>query len=94
MFSKFQIVNEVKELIQGNWYFENSNIYIKIKSGENIVENDSPYSEDYKIIGDTLLVKGFEANLRGYVDTLKVIKLTKDTLILKDQQDTLILFKK
>ena len=96
-----QSSDNVRDLIQGDWYFENdSNIYIEITKDEYIVKNDSPYAEDYKIIGDTLLVKGFEAkfresaNERGYNDTLKIINITKDTLILKEGVDKVILHKK
>ena len=92
--------NNVRDLIQGDWYFENnSNLHIKITKDEYIVKNDSPYSEDYKIIGDTLLVKGFEAKFResanesGYNDTLRIINITKDTLILKDGDENIILHK-
>jgi len=91
----------VQDLIQGDWYFESgSNLYIEITKDEFTIKNDSPYSEDYKIIGDTLLVKGFEAEFResanepGYNDTLKIIKITKDTLILKDGVDKVTLHKK
>lgn len=94
-------LNKTKDLIQGNWYFENnSDTYIKITNSEYIVKNDSPIPEDYKIICDTLIVKGFEAEFResaneaGYVDTVKIVRLTKDTLILKDRDETLILHKK
>ena len=93
--------NNVHDLIQGDQYFEsNSQLYIEITEDEYTVKNDSPYSEDCKIIGDTLLVKGFEAGFResanepGYADTLKILKITKDTLILKEKVDTLILLKK
>jgi hypothetical protein len=93
--------NNVRDLIQGDWYFKNnSNLYIEITKDEYTVKNDSPYSEDYKIIGDTLLLKGFEAEFRGsanepgYTDTLKILKITKDTLILKEKVDILILHKK
>ena len=93
--------NNTKDLIRGNWYFENnSDTYIKISNSEYIVKNDSPYPKDYKIIGDTLIVKGFEAAFResanetGYIDTVKIVKLTKDTLVLKDGDETIILYKK
>ena len=93
--------DNVRDLIQGDWYFKNNSyLHIKITKDEYTVKNDSPYSEDYKIIGDTLLVKGFEAEFRessneqGYTDTLKILKITKDTLILKEKVDTLILLKK
>jgi hypothetical protein len=93
--------NKAKDLIQGKWYFEdNSDTYIKITNSEYIVENDSPYPEDYKINGDTVIIKGVEAQFResanepGYVDTLKIVRLTKDTLILKDGDETIMLHKK
>ena len=79
-------------LIQGNWYFNDlSNAYIKIRQGQWTVQNDSPYPEDYKIIGDTIIVKGFEGS---YGDSLEIVKVTEDTLILKEKNDTLKLFKK
>lgn len=94
-------LNNNKELIEGNWYFEDdSNTYIKITNKEYIVENDSPQSEDYKMIGDTLIIKGFEATFRedagepGYIDTLKIVRLTEDTLIIKAGDDILKLHKK
>ena len=82
--------NQVKDLIQGKWYSDKSSrSYIKITENEFIVENDSPYPEDYKIIGDSLLVSGFEAKFResanekGYTDTSRILKVTKQILILK-----------
>jgi hypothetical protein len=93
--------NDVKNMIKGNWFFEdNSDVYIKITNDEFIVKNDSPYPEDYKIIGDTLIVKGFEAAFResanelGYIDTLKIENVTKSTLILKSGDQMLVLQKK
>ncbi len=93
--------NNVKDLIQGKWYFEdNSDTYIKITNNDYTVENDSPIPEDYKIIGDTLIVKGFEAEFResagesGYIDTLKILRINNNTLILKDKVETIVLHKK
>ncbi|MEO8412366.1 MAG: hypothetical protein ABI472_01850 [Ginsengibacter sp.] len=93
--------NNAVELIQGNWYFEDDpHTYIKITDTRYIVENDSPYPEDYKMISDTLIIKGFEAKFRedagepGYLDTLKIVRLTEDTLILKTGEDLLMLHKK
>ena len=94
---------KVKNLIQGKWYFEdnvNTNAYIHISDDEYTVENDSPYSEDYKIIGDTLIVKGVEAKFResakerGYVDTVRILKITENRMILKDGKEILKLHKK
>ena len=88
--------NEVKDKIRGKWYFDNSDTYIKITRNEYIVKNDSPVPEDYKLIGDSLLVKGFEASTFPwkYADTLKIIRLTQDTLILMNAESTLLLHKK
>ena len=93
--------NQPRDLIRGNWYFEdNSDTYIKITNNKYIVKNDSPYPEDYKLIGDTMIVKGFESSLResvhesAYRDTLKILELSKDTLILNDGEETFILHKK
>lgn len=69
MFRRCKSSNEIKDLIQGNWYFENSNTCIKIRNGEYTVENDSPYSEDYKIIGDTVIITAVEADLQGGILT-------------------------
>lgn len=87
---------EVKDRIRGRWYFDAADVYIKITKSEYIVKNDSPYPEDYKLIGDSLIVKGFEASLFPwkYTDTMKIIRLTSDTLILKDSDETIILHKK
>jgi hypothetical protein len=88
--------SEVKDRIRGRWYFDNSDVYIKITKSKYIVKNDSPYPEDYKLIGDSLIVKGFEASSFPwkYADTLKIIRLTSDTLILKDTDETILLHKK
>ena len=48
---------EVKNKIRGEWYFDNSDTYIKITKDEYIVKNDSPYPADYKLVGDSLIVK-------------------------------------
>jgi hypothetical protein len=88
--------NKPKDLIRGKWYFENSDTYIKITKEEYTVKNDSPIPEDYKLIDDTILIKGVEASIRqeGYYDTLFLIKLTRDTLIMRHKEDTLFLHKK
>ena len=87
---------EVKDRIRGKWYFDNSGTYVKITRSEYIVKNDSPYPEDYKLIGDSLIVKGFEASSFPweYLDTMRIVKLTSDTLILRDADETIILHKK
>lgn len=88
--------SEVKDLIRGKWYFESGDVYIKISKKEYTIKNDSPMPEDYKLIGDSLIVKGFEASLfpEKYWDTVRILKLNSDTLILKDSERTLILHKK
>jgi hypothetical protein len=87
---------EVKERIRGKWHFDDSKVYIKITRDEYIVKNDSPYPEDYKFINDSTIVKGFEASIFPwkYWDTMKIVRLTSDTLILRDSDETIILYKK
>jgi hypothetical protein len=77
--------------IKGRWHSQQWYSPLKITRTEFIQENDSPIPEDYKLINDSILVKGFEASLFPwkYTDTIKILKLTKDSLVLKD--DTLII---
>lgn len=81
---------ENSDLIRGKWYYTDNDTknYIRITRNEFIIENDSPVPEQYKIKGDTI-IKGFE----NYSDTLIIIKLTKDSLILKSNNGNYILIK-
>ena len=70
--------NQVKDLIKGNWQLASNNNYfsIKITINQYTVENDSSIPEDYWITGDSIIVKGFEADSGGSVDSMKIIRLT------------------
>ena len=86
----------VKNKIKGKWYSDKENIQIRITNDQYIIENDSPVPEDYKFIADSLIVKGFEASMfpSKYIDTLQIIKLTSDTLIINQSGFIQILYKK
>lgn len=87
---------EVNKKIRGRWYSESSGIYLEITSDEYIIKNDSPIPEDYKLIGDSLIVKGFEASLFPwkYQDTLRIVKLTSDSLILSSSDSYKVFYKR
>ena len=87
---------EIRNRVRGRWYFDDEDVYIKITQNRYIVKNDSPFPEDYKFIGDSTIVKGFEASLfpEKYWDTMQIIKLTDDTLILKGSDASLLILHK
>ena len=96
LFSSCNQGEQIQRKIRGKWYYDDSDTYIRISGNEYTVRNDSPIPEDYKFIGDSIVVKGFEASLfpGKYVDTLEIIRLTDDTLIFKTKNGLLVLFKR